>query len=147
MLDRNVFILHGGPLGVGGVEDVERGRGEGDVASAHDRRDRVEGAFDRCGNVGRVDIEVRQDRVDEAVGLCEQAGEKVHGFYIRVVTLRREVPCGEGGLLRFLRECVEIHEGPFVVVHGCCRFNPKSDAFMPENLSRSISGLGEWGTR
>ncbi len=123
VLDRYVLVLHGCALGVGAVQDVERGGGEGDITSAHHCGDRIEGAIDRTGDVGRVDVEVRQDRVDEAVGLCKQTGEKVRGFYVRVVTLRREVPRSEGGLLRFLRESVEVHGYPFIDVQGLRRFN------------------------
>ena len=79
--------------------------------------------------------------------LREQAGEEVGRFYIWVVTLRCELTRGEGCLLCFLREGVEVHEIPFVVVEGCCKVNTKSDVYMPENLSRSVSGSMQLVTR
>ena len=114
MLHRDVVVLQRLSFDVGAVEHSEGLGGEGDLAATHHRRDRVESTTDRSGDVRGMDIELRQHRVDEPVRLGEEAGEEVDRLYIGMVTLGREFASGEDGLLRFLRESVEVHEYPFV---------------------------------
>jgi hypothetical protein len=110
VLGGDVLVAQPAGLALGGAQDVEQlARVAGLARAGGDRREPVERGVDvGADRLGR-DLELAQHGLHDALGLLEQHGEQVLGLDLGVVAARGKGERGLEGLLRLVREAVQLH--------------------------------------